>query len=137
MRFISYHKIEQGLICDRVGAVVVGEFCVRDLISPGTRVASTEDLKVYFNLLVDMFSPTVILEVISSTEEEVIVEELSKFLGEGRGELSTTIRDDFVIKSKAEVDFVEKKSHEPLGGDSFLDGAENYLCCKTMVNHNQ
>ena len=117
--------------------MIVGEFNMRDFASPGTQIASIEDSKVYFNLLVDMFCLTVRMGVISSTEEEVIVEELSKFLGEGRGELSTTIRDDFVIKSEAEVDFVEKESHDPLSGDGFLDEAENYLCCKTMVNHNQ
>ena len=40
---------------DGMRAVVVGEFCMRDFVSPGTRVRSAEDPKVSFNLLVDMF----------------------------------------------------------------------------------
>ena len=31
------------------------EFDMGDFVSPGTRVRSMEDLKVHFNLLVDMF----------------------------------------------------------------------------------
>ena len=40
MRFISHHEIEWGLVCDRVRVVVVGKFCIGDLIGPGTRVRS-------------------------------------------------------------------------------------------------
>ena len=56
MRFIPHYKIEQVLVHDRMMAVIVGKFCLRDFIGPGTRVVSTEDLKVCFDLLVDMFS---------------------------------------------------------------------------------
>ena len=73
MRFISYHEIEQGLVGDGVRVVVVGEFCMGNLISPGTRVEPTEDLKVYFNLLVNAFCLAMGLRVICSGEGEVIV----------------------------------------------------------------
>ena len=56
-----------------VRAVVVGEFRVGDLVCPGTRVGSTEDLKICFNLLVDMFCLAIGLRVICSGEGEVIV----------------------------------------------------------------
>ena len=36
-----------------------------------------------------------------------------------------------------EVDFIEKKSGYPFGGDHFFGRAENYPFCKAMVDHNQ
>ena len=48
-----------------------------------------------------------------------------------------TIKDDLVIESKVEVDLVEKKGGDPFCSDCFLGGAENYLLCKPMVDHNQ
>ena len=83
MRFISHHEVEWRLICDRMKVVVVGKFCVGDFVSPGTWVGPAEDLKVSFNLLVDMFCFTVGLGVIGCGQGEVIFEELSKLFGEG------------------------------------------------------
>ena len=83
MGFISHHEKERRLVCDGMGAVIVGEFGVGDLVSPGTRVGPTEDLKVRFNLLVDMFGFTVRLEVVGNGEGEIVVEEFAKLLGEG------------------------------------------------------
>ena len=80
--------------------MVVGELCMGDLISPRTGVGPTENSKVCVNLLVDMFSFSIGLRVISSGEGEVVVEKLVKFFGKGRGKLWTMIRDDFVVKSK-------------------------------------
>ena len=39
--------------------VVVGEFCMGNLIGPGTGIGSAEDPKVCFNLLVDTFRFTI------------------------------------------------------------------------------
>ena len=64
MRFISYHEIEQGLICDGVEVVVVCKFCVGDLIGLETQVTSVEDSKVHFYLLVDTFCFTVRLRMV-------------------------------------------------------------------------
>ena len=83
MRFISHHEIERRLTGDRVEAVVVCEFSVGDLISPGTRVGLTEDSKVHFNLLVDTFCFTVGLRVVGGGEREVVIEKLSELLGKG------------------------------------------------------
>ena len=47
------------------------------------------------------------------------------------------ICDDLVIESEVEVDLVEKESENPFYSDHFLGGAENYLLCKPMVDHNQ
>ena len=64
--FIFHHEIEQRLISDGVRVVVLHEFSMGDLVSPGTWVASTEDLKVHFNLLVYMFCFTVRLGMVGS-----------------------------------------------------------------------
>ena len=113
------------------------EFSMGDLICPGTRVGPAEDLEVCFDLLVNSFHFTVRLGVIGSGEGEVIIEELSEFLGEGGCKLGPSIRDNFVVESEAQVDFVEKEGGYPLGGDSFLCGAENYPLCEAMVDHDQ
>ena len=137
MRFISHHEIEWELVCDGMGAVIVGEFCVRDFIGPGTQVRSTEDPEVHFNLLVDMFCFTVGLGVIGGGKRKVVVKEFAELLGEGGGELWAMIRDDFVVEPEAKVDFVEKECGDSFGSDHFLSGAENYPLCKAMVDHNQ
>ena len=70
---------------------------MRDLIDPGTRVGSTEDPKICFNLLIDMFCFTIGLWVIGGREGEVIIQEFAKLLGKGGGKLWATIRDDLVV----------------------------------------
>ena len=137
MRFISHHEIEQGLVCDRVRAVIVGKFCVGDLIGPGSWIRSAEDPQVSFNLLIDTFSFTIKLWVVDGGKGEVIVQELAKLFRKGRGKLWVTVRDDFVIESEAEVNFVEEEDSYILDGDGFLSGAENYPLHKSVVNHNQ
>ena len=63
--------------------VVVDEFSMRYFVSAGTRVGPIEDPKVCFNLLIDTFCFAIRLGVVGSGQGEVIVEELSKLLGEG------------------------------------------------------
>ena len=71
--------------------VVVGKLCMGDLVSPGTWVKSIEDLKVCFNLLVDVFCFAIRLRVIGGGEGEIVVEEFVNFFGKDRGKLWTTI----------------------------------------------
>jgi len=47
------------------------------------------------------------------------------------------IRDDLVVESIAEEDFVEEKGGDSFGGDGFLSRAENYPLSKAMVYHDQ
>ena len=82
MGFISHHEIEWRLVCDRVRVVVVGELCMGDSIGSGTWVGPTEDPKVHFYLLVNIFRLTIRLGVVGSGEGEIIVEEFAEFLGE-------------------------------------------------------
>ena len=63
--------------------MVVCEFCMGNFVSPGSRVRPTKDPQIGFNLLVDSFSFSVRLRVVGSGKRKVIVEEFSKFFGEG------------------------------------------------------
>ena len=117
--------------------MVVGKFCMGDLIGPGTQVRSAEDSEVHFNLLVDLFHFAVRLRVVCCGKGEVVVEKFSKLLSKDRGKLWATIGDHFVVEPKAEIYFVEEEGSNPLSGDCFLSGAENYPLRKAMVNHKQ
>ena len=56
-----------------MGAVIVREFCVGDLVGPRTWVRSAEDLKVHFNFLIDTFCFTVGLWVVGGGKGEVVI----------------------------------------------------------------
>ena len=47
------------------------------------------------------------------------------------------VGDDFIEKSKAKEDFVEKEGGNPFGGERFFSRAENYPLSKPMVYHDQ
>ena len=87
--------------------------------------------------MVYTFGFSIGLGVVGSGEGEVIVEEASKLLGEGRGELWSSIRDNFVVETKAKVNFIEEEGDNPFCSDSFLNGVENHPLCKPMVDHDQ
>ena len=68
MGFISHHEIEQGLISDGMRAVIMGKFGVRNVVSPGSRIVPTEDLKIGFYFLVYPFGFSISLWVIGGGE---------------------------------------------------------------------
>ena len=84
-----------------------------------------------------MFSFFIDLGVVGGGEGEVVVEEVSELLGKGRGELWSSIRDNFVVETEVKVNFIEEEGGNSLCSDSFLGGAENHPLCKPMVNHDQ
>ena len=89
--FVSHHEIEQRFIGNGVGAVVVCEFGVGNRFGPRCWVIATEDAEISVNFLVDSFSFTVGLWMISGGEGEVVMEEFSEFTSEGGGELGSTV----------------------------------------------
>ena len=91
MGFISHYEIEQRLVGDGVRVVVVGEFSVRDVIGPQSRVIAAEDLKVYLDFLVYSFDFSVQLRMLGSGEGKVVFQEFSKFLSEGGCKLGASI----------------------------------------------
>ena len=75
--------------------------------------------------------------MIGGGEGKVVVQEFAEFSSEGRCELGTTIRDDFIKKSKAKEDFVKKEGGDSFGSDRFLGRAKNHPLSKSMVYHDQ
>ena len=59
------------------------EFCMGNFVSPGSGVRSTKDPQIGLNFLVDLFSFSVRLSMVSSSEGKIIVEGFPKFLGKG------------------------------------------------------
>ena len=51
--------------------------------------------------------------------------------------MGATVRDDFIEKSKAKEDFVEKEGGDSFGGDGLLSRAKNHPLSKAMVYHDQ
>ena len=49
--------------------------------------------------------------------------------------MRASVRDDFIKKSKAKEDFVEKEGGDSFGGNGFLGRAKNYPLSKPMVYH--
>ena len=66
--FISHHEIERRLICDGMGAVIVGEFCMGNQFRPRCGIIAAEDTKIGLDFLVDSFHLSVGLRVIGGGE---------------------------------------------------------------------
>ena len=75
--FISHHEEEWRLVGYRVRAVIMGEFSEGDVLSPGSRVRATENLKIGFYFLVHMFGLPISLRVVGSGEGKFISEEFA------------------------------------------------------------
>ena len=117
--------------------MIVSEFSMGNVLSPGSRVGAAEDPKISFHLLVNMFSFSISLRVISSGEGEFVAKKFSQFSGEGRSELWSVIRDNLIIETKPFEDFREEQGGDSGGVDGFLGGAENHPLSKPMVDHDQ
>ena len=50
--------------------------------------------------------------------------------------MGTAVGGDFIKKSEAKEDFVEKEGGDSFGGNGFLGRAKNYPLSKSMVYHN-
>ena len=137
MGFITHHEVEQRLIGDGMGVVIVNKFGVGDVIGPRSGVVSTENLEVRFDFLVYLFSFSIGLGVVGCGKGQVVFQELPKFSSEGGSKLRALVGDDFVVEAKAKVYFVEKECGNAFGSDVFLCGTENYPLHKPMVDHNQ
>ena len=57
--------------------MIVGEFCEGNVLCPGSGIRATEDPKVSFYFLVDLFCFSVCLRVVGSGEGEFITEKFS------------------------------------------------------------
>jgi hypothetical protein len=107
-RFISHHEEEWGGVARIMLSMVVDEFCHRKVFDPIERCRAAIDAEISFQFLVQMPSLSIGLGVVCSREGNFVVKKSSKFFGEFRGELGTSIRDDFVVETKSQENFLEK-----------------------------
>ena len=60
-------------------------------VCPLPRVIGAEDAKICFNFLIGLLSLSICLRMICGGELDIVVEELCKFSGEGKGKLRASI----------------------------------------------
>ena len=94
------------------------ELCDRKELGPLMGVTGAEDTEVGFDFLVGSFGLSISLRVVRSGESNVVFEDSGEFLGECRGELGSSVRDESVVKSEAFEYMVEKE----LGNTVCVDG---------------
>ena len=85
--------------------MIVCEFGEGNVLSPRCGVRAAEDSKICFDFLVDAFCFAVSLGVVRGGEGKFVAKEFSKFFGEGRGELWSSVGDDFVVETESFEDF--------------------------------
>ena len=77
MGFISHNEEEWQLVGYGVRAVIVGEFCEGDVLSPRSRIRAAEDPKIGFYFLVHTFGLPISLRVVGSGEGKFVTEEVA------------------------------------------------------------
>ena len=70
--FISHHEEEWRLVGYGVRAMIVGEFCEGNGMSPRSRIRTAKDPKIGFHFLVHTFRLPIGLRVVGSGEGEFI-----------------------------------------------------------------
>ena len=84
-----------GKFCQKGGVVV--EFCQGKELYPFSQVVGTKDAEISFELLIGSFSLSISLRMVGSGEANIVFEESSKFLSEGRSKLRALVRDESVV----------------------------------------
>ena len=64
MWFIAKHEVEQGFASGGVRVVVVDELGHGDMVSPGFRVRTAEDMEIGFDFLIESLRFSVSLRVV-------------------------------------------------------------------------
>jgi hypothetical protein len=85
--------------------------------------------------LVETFSLSISLGVISGGWCNHVIKEFSEGVRELGDELGATIRDNLVIEAEPSVHVFEEKFRYPFHSDSFQARHDNYLLCKAVVDH--
>jgi hypothetical protein len=89
------------------------KFCEGKVFDPHFRVGTTIDLEVCFQFLIEAFSLSISLRVISGRQCNGVIKELGKGSREFGNELGAMIRNDLIIKSKSSIHVLEEKLGHP------------------------
>ena len=66
-------------------------------LCPFSWIIGAKDVKICFKFLIGSLSLTISLRMVGSGMVNIILEETSKFFGEGRSKLRTTVGDESVM----------------------------------------
>ena len=111
------------------------KFCHREESGPFFGFIRSEQPEICFQFLVYPFCFSVSLRVIGCGEGDIILEEVGKFLCEGRGELWSSVGDYFGVETESGKNIGEEKLGHSLRINVFCAGAINYPLHKVMVYH--
>ena len=73
------------------------EFCGGKELYRFSWVVGTKGAEICFKFLIGSLGLTVSLRMIGSREANIVLEEMSEFLGEGRSELRATVGDESIM----------------------------------------
>ena len=95
--FIAIKQGELGCLSGAMRGGVVMEFCRGKELYPFSRVVGAKDAEVCFKLLIGSLGLSISLRMVGSGEVNIILEETSEFLSEGRGKLRALVRDESIV----------------------------------------
>ena len=113
----------------------MSEFCHGKEIRPFFEFIGSEQPQVSLQLLIYSLSFPISLRVIGGGEGDIVLKETGEFLGEGQGELWSSIRDHFRMEAESRENMGEKEFGNSGSIDVFCAGAINYPLHKAMVYH--
>ena len=95
--FIAIKQGKWGHLSGAMRGGVVMEFCQRKELYPFSWVVGAKDAEISFKLLIGSFGLSIGLRMVGSGKMNIILEETSEFLSEGRGELRASVRDESIM----------------------------------------
>ena len=113
----------------------MSEFHHGQEVGPLFRFVGGEQPQIGFQFLIYLFGLPIHLGMVCSGEGDIVLEEVGKFSGEGRGELRSPVRDHLGMEAELRENVSEKEFGDSCGINVFCAGAINYPLRKAMVYH--
>ena len=95
--FIAVKQGEWGHLSGAMRGRVVMEFCQGKELYPFSWVVGAKDAEICFELLIGSLGLSIGLRMVGSGEANIILEEMSKFLSEGRSKLRASVGDESIV----------------------------------------
>ena len=95
--FIAIKQGEWGCFSGAMWSGVVVEFCRGKELYPFSQVVGAKDAEIGFELLIGSLGLSISLRMVGHREANIIPEETSKFLSEGRGKLRASVGDESIM----------------------------------------
>ena len=95
--FIAVKQEKWGCLSGAMRGRVVMEFCRGKELYPFSWVVGAKDVEICFELLIGSLGLSISLRMVGSGEANIILEEMSKFLSEGRSKLRASVGDESIM----------------------------------------